>query len=202
RVIIKSGDSLLFGMASDKFDGVLINMDATARNTATASMSGKVYFDGELFSSITVTDGTSSGGATLTQDGELSFTPPSDWQKISVSGNAGYYLGVTFSADLTYDSGNQDDLLILEVSTYLAESTYDVNCVLSANTWTWVTSSVTPGSSPPDGMIVRNVSLILKADLGAQTIEMKDGVQLISPYPEYHLTNGQRMTNIIGYGQG
>jgi len=202
RVIIKSGDSLFFGMANEIFDGVLINMDATARNTAAATMSGKVYFDGELFSSVTVTDGTSSGGATLTQDGELSFTPPSDWQKISVGGNAGYYLGVTFSADLTYDSGNQDDLLLLEVSTYLIESTYDVDCVLSANTWTWVTSSVTPGANPPDGMIVRNISLILKADLGAQTIEMKDGVQLISPYPEYHLTNGQRMTNIIGYGQG
>lgn len=202
RVIIKSGDSLMFGMAADKFDGVLINMDATARNTATASMSGKVYFDGELFSSVTVTDGTSSGGATLTQDGELAFTPPSDWQRISVGGNVGYYLGVTFSADLTYNSGNQDDLLLLEVAMYLAESFYDIDCTLTANTWTWITSSITPGSSPPDGMIVRNVSLILKSDLGAQTIEMKDGVQLISPYPDYHLTNGQRMTNIIGYGQG
>lgn len=196
RVTLTTSDRLIIGMANNPFDGISIDVGSTP-NAVAASLTGR-YFSGETTGALAsgITDGTASGGATLAQDGTITFTAPSDWQKLSLDGNAAYYIFLQPSADLT---ANID---LNEISVLLTESTYDVDCILAANTWTWVVGSASPGSKPPDGMIVRNVSFILNSDLGAQNLELKDGIHLISPYPEYRSLGGYRATNIVAYGQG
>lgn len=197
-LVLKQNDALGVGYR-EKFDRVTITMGSVV-NAAAASLS-MYYFNGEQLTLGSIfSDGTVSGGATLAQTGTLIVSVPSDWTVQTFNGVSAYWLHFQVSADLT------DDILLAEVAVQLDEDTIDIDCVLSADVWTWLTKDFDGSglgrSASAEALIVRNVSLILNANLAAQNIEMHGGVQLISDYPIWESTNGQRMTNIATYGQG
>ena len=196
--VFKQGDALAVGYR-EKFNRTTVTMGSVV-NAAAASMA-MYYFNGEkLTLGAILSDGTASGGATLAQTGTLTITVPADWTAQTFNGVSAYWLHFQVSADLT------DDILIAEVAVQLDEDTLDIDCVLSAGVWTWLTKdfdgSGVGRSASAEELVVRNVSLILNSNLASQNIEMRGGVQLISDYPVWESTNGQRMTNIATYGQG
>lgn len=66
----------LYVGAVRQFGGVYCDVDAA---NGTASVITVKYWDGNSWEDISDTDGTASGGASLAQDGIISWTVPSDW---------------------------------------------------------------------------------------------------------------------------
>lgn len=58
------------------FGGVYCDVDAP---NGTASVITVKYWDGDSWADISATDGTASGGASMAQDGSVTWTVPSDW---------------------------------------------------------------------------------------------------------------------------
>ena len=56
--------------------GVAVDVDAA---NGTASVLAGEYWDGNSWEALTVTDGSASGGATFAQDGNITWTLPTDW---------------------------------------------------------------------------------------------------------------------------
>lgn len=190
--VINTNDSIVIGK-SERFDRVVVTVGGTV-NAAAATLS-LFYFNGEKLTSGTIaSDGTASGGATLAQTGTITITVPSDWKPQTIEGVSAYFLHFQVNADLT------DEAMITELAVYLDEQTYDIDCVLAINTWTWISGAIAPGANQADESMIRNVSLVLNSDLDTQTIQLKDGVQLISELPDYKPMNGFRATNIVAYG--
>ena len=63
--------------------GISIDVDATNGNAAT--MAAVYWTTGATMASLTITDGTANGGATLAQDGTITWTVPTDWQAAPLS---------------------------------------------------------------------------------------------------------------------
>jgi hypothetical protein len=189
----QQNDALVVGK-SERFDRVNITVGSVAN--ANAASVACYYYNGEKLVACTVaSDSTASGGATLAASGTITITTPTDWKQETFNGIAAYYLHFVFSATLTHD------ILLAEVSVYLDEQQYSITSALSAGVWTWMTSDITPGSNLADEVVIRNAYLLLASDLGAMNIEMRGGVQLMNDYPDVHPTGGQRISNIVTYGQ-
>jgi len=75
-----NGDYLFVG-ANIPFRGVDIDVDST---NSSASVLTVKYWDGSAWTSITATDGTASGGASLAQDGQVTWTVPTAWTRASL----------------------------------------------------------------------------------------------------------------------
>lgn len=200
RVNIASGDQVVVGMASDKFSGALFTL-ANLNTSGDADLI-PYYFNGQSigavsgFASLT-NDGTQSGGRSFGQSGAISWTPPSDWARMAVNGVTGYFIFLDADETMT------DDIAIYEVVATPHEEVHEIQSgTITANIPAWVVGTITPGSDAQTDNVVRNVSLYINTDGGAQTIEIIGSIQLISPYPEYKLLGGHRATNIVAYGQG
>lgn len=74
------------------FRGVSIDVDAANGNAATVAAT--YWTTGATMASLTVTDGTASGGATFAVDGTITWTVPTDWQAAPLATVAGIAAGV------------------------------------------------------------------------------------------------------------
>lgn len=63
------------------FRGVTIDVDAA---NGTASVLTVKYWTGSAWTDISATDGTAAGGASLAQDGNVTWTMPTDWAKATL----------------------------------------------------------------------------------------------------------------------
>lgn len=74
----QAADYLYIGFV-DISGGVYVDMDGTSVNGTTSAMAGGYTKSDGTFAALSVTDGTASGGATLAQDGAVTWTVPTDW---------------------------------------------------------------------------------------------------------------------------
>ena len=82
--------------------------DATFTNNQIASVLTVEFWNGEAYEAVTVTDGTDVAGATIGQQGRVSFTLPSGWKTnipFDAYYNRGYTLRLSVSSDLTATTG-------------------------------------------------------------------------------------------------
>ena len=91
---LASGGALYVG-AHVPFSGLVVDVDAA---NATASTLTASYWDGTAWTTLSATDGTTSGGATFAIDGSITWSVPSAWL---VGGPIGTTLGAKFWARLT-----------------------------------------------------------------------------------------------------
>lgn len=99
---LANGDAFYAGF-SDIFAGVRIDLDGANVNAA-ASVLAAHYWDGSAWVALTVTDGTDAAGATLAQDGAVTWLMPSDWATKTITtlhASAKYYVRFTVSVALT-----------------------------------------------------------------------------------------------------
>lgn len=91
-----NGDYLLV-CADRPFGGIAVDVGNANGN---ASVMTVKYWNGSAWVSIAVTDGTANGGATLGQDGNLTWTVPAAWATSIINGIAGYWVRIEVSAGL------------------------------------------------------------------------------------------------------
>ncbi len=92
-VLSTSSDQFFVGMSGRKFDAIYFDLaQAGSGLTLTAE-----YYNGTGWSALTITDGTSN----LTQDGAITFTPPSDWAETDVNGVTAYWVRLSTSGVTT-----------------------------------------------------------------------------------------------------
>lgn len=75
---LANGGFLLIG-AGRRFRGVVVDMDAAVNGNA--SVLTVEYWNGSAWQNISATDGTALAGATFGQDGDVTWTVPSDWAR-------------------------------------------------------------------------------------------------------------------------
>lgn len=80
------------------FNKITVDLGAEVNTTINATLSAQ-YFDGAAWTSLTITDGTASAGKTLAQDGDVVFTTPVDWEKVSINAKEYYWVRLKVSAD-------------------------------------------------------------------------------------------------------
>ena len=125
---LANGDALWIG-SHLPFRGISVDVDAA---NGTASVLAGHYWTGSALAALTVTDGSTSGGATFAIDGAITWTMPSDWAKgaLATVGSAAetvpqrgvslYWARLTVSAALD-SSTTLNSLLSLNRSTAYAE---------------------------------------------------------------------------------
>ena len=96
------GTDRLYIGAEWAFDGLYVLQTGTknaAASTLTVKYSGPTAASssGSAFTSLTVTDGTLSSGATFAKSGKITWTQPSDWQRIRFNGTGNEYFWVELS---------------------------------------------------------------------------------------------------------
>lgn len=98
---VANGGYIYIG-CSRKFGGVTVDVDAA---NGTASVMSGYYWDGAQWQNASITDGTASGGATLAQDGDITWTVPTAWRKSSAGNSVVgirklYWMRLQVTADL------------------------------------------------------------------------------------------------------
>jgi len=96
--IIPSGYYIYVGSESI-FNIIDVDLDATIKND-TASVMTAEYYNGEWTSLTLTADGTTSGGKTLSQDGQITFTHPADWKTTSIDDNDIYWVRLKPDTDI------------------------------------------------------------------------------------------------------
>jgi hypothetical protein len=91
---LAQGDYVYVG-APRKFAGIAVDVDGANVNAATMAVH---YWSGNQWNNITPTDGTASGGATFGQDGNVTWTVPTNWVKKSINGVELYWARISVSA--------------------------------------------------------------------------------------------------------
>jgi len=178
------------------FDRIRIDL-GTTKNSQAATLTAE-HMSGQTgaWLATTITDGTASGGATLAQSGDISFTAPFDWQPYTINSISGYCLRLKVSANLTASVN------IAEVRVFMSDLSIDLPD-LAADTWTWVSLTMTPLTRPfPDDSVIKSVGLYLATDLGAQTITLKGAIEIAEPVPEYlALQTSTKIKRLVQYGE-
>lgn len=180
-----------------------INVDMTSSvNVRTATLTG-AYFDGNTFSSLTITDNTASGGATLAQDGSITFTIPYNWMPSIIDGTEAYWVRLSPSADLaghaTIDNAS------LSANTFYVTRNNNVTKDLSALVygWNWATITLTPELQYPypDATQVKSIGLNASTTLASKSYVMIDGWHLINTSPKYiPIPTTSRINRLVAYG--
>ncbi len=80
-----------------KFAGMVVDVGNTNSN---ASVMSGYYYNGSAWADASITDGTASGGAALAQDGNVTWSLPSDWAMTTVYGTEAYWIRFQVSAAL------------------------------------------------------------------------------------------------------
>lgn len=118
---LANGDALWIG-SHLPFRGVAVDVDAA---NGTASVLAGHYWNGSTMTTLTPTDGTTSGGATFAQDGQITWSMPTDWvaAKLSTIGSPGANV-----------PGRSDDLYWARLSVSVAlDSSTTLNSLLALN---------------------------------------------------------------------
>ncbi len=192
RIRLSSDDELLI-CGNQPFNKITVNMGTTV-NAVAATLAGTIW-DGNTWTSVTLTDGTASGGATLAQDGDITFTIPYSWKARTLESTNGYWLKLVPSANLT------NDIQIFSIK-LTRQNNITVNLpALTANQEAWATVDIDPNAWPlADETRIKSIGLKLNTDLGAQNIELRGGVRVLGPdVTWYELPIESRITNIEGY---
>lgn len=125
---LANGDALWIG-SHVPFRGVAVDVDAA---NGTASVLAGHYWDGNSVEALSVTDGSTSGGATFAIDGSITWTMPSDWAAAPLStiaspgadvrarGESLYWVRLSVSVALD-SSTTLNSILALSRSTAYAE---------------------------------------------------------------------------------
>jgi len=189
----EDNDYLYIGHASP-FDQIQVNLGSVNNNAAVLSAQ---FMNGSAWATLTITtDGTALAGATMGQDGTVSFTAPYNWVKASINGAEAYWVRLKTSADL-------DPLTFVEISVIYTNN-YSVNIpTLAANRWIWCLIDITPSTyPPPDFSAIASLGLQLTLDLGAMNIDLLDGFQLVAQGLEYvEIGDGhERINGLERYG--
>lgn len=101
-VTITSDDYLYIGTNKVYDETMFIRVDMGAVvNSNTASLVAEYSQGGGTWASLSITDGTLNGLATLGQDGDIDFTSPDDWDKERVDSRSCYWVRLSPSANLT-----------------------------------------------------------------------------------------------------
>lgn len=79
---LANGGSILVG-ARRPFGGLYVDM--TASVNAQASVLSAHYWNGSAWTTLSPTDGTASAGATFAQDGDITWTAPSAWSRVTLA---------------------------------------------------------------------------------------------------------------------
>jgi hypothetical protein len=99
-----------------EFDALHVNMTATRNATAsvlTARYSGATVNGVTNFTSLSATDGTAAAGATFAKSGRITWTVPSDWQRIRLNGTGDEYYWVELSISVVLTAGTSAAQLAL-----------------------------------------------------------------------------------------
>jgi len=98
-------DDYIYVGLSQKFSRIVVDMGSNVN--AVASVLSAEYSKGSSsWETLTITDGTADGGATLAQDGAITFTAPSDWDVDDVDSETDLYwvrLAVSVQLSATVD---------------------------------------------------------------------------------------------------
>lgn len=182
----------MYIVSDRKFNVVAFDFGATVNNNA-ATMAAS-YFNGSDFTTLTITDGTASGGATFAVDGSISFTPPDDWEPCTVNDQTGYVIILDPSADLDVN------ILINEIDVQRAgQVTATVDVALVANQWQWINATISPTEeTAPDATNIQCVAIKIFEDNAAQNIYLRGGLWAMAERKPIDLPN-ERINNMIGY---
>jgi hypothetical protein len=174
-----------------------ISVEIGTANDIASVMTG-AYWNGSAWTAVDIVDGTDVGGDTLKKTatvGDITFTIPNeaDWKTCAVNGTTTYWFRLDVSVDLS-------TVFSIEEITVTRQNNITFSLpALAANTWTWVTLSISGWStSEPDRTSIASIGIELDADKGAQEIWIKD-VRLASscftesqifPLPSAYRING------------
>lgn len=126
---LANGDALFLGAAT-KFRGITVDVDAANGTAATILVE---YWNGTAWTDISASDGSASGGASMAQDGDITWTVPTAWVPVAlkhalttelkgqgITSAVKFWLRISFSAALD-SSTTLNSLLAMEESTAYAE---------------------------------------------------------------------------------
>ena len=92
-VLSNSSDLFFVGISGRKFDTIYFDLAQAGSGLILSAE----YYNGTGWSPLTITDGTNN----LTQDGAITFTPPSDWAETDVNGVTAYWVRLSTGAVTT-----------------------------------------------------------------------------------------------------
>lgn len=95
---LANGDSVWIG-SHLPFAGLQADVDAA---NGTANTIAAHYYDGATMTTLSPTDGTASGGASLAVDGAITWTVPADWAKAKLRALASIAVPVPYADDDMY----------------------------------------------------------------------------------------------------
>jgi hypothetical protein len=187
-----TADDYVYVMFASKFNKVY--WTPTVFNAVASSTMAAQYFNGHVWTSLSITDGTLTGGKTLAQAGAMSFTIPHDWQIISIGENEGY--AVRFYPDKDLTAG----VKITELYVQNDDATSLSIPALVANQWAYVEMAITPNANPnPDDSAIVSIGLNVAVDNGAQTVTI-GVIELITEALDYFKLGNTRINAIEAYG--
>ena len=126
-----NGDYLYVGF-SDVFGGVLVDMDGANVN-ANASVLTAEYWTGAAWAALTITDGTANAGATLKQDGAITWLVPTNWAQRTITGlGTKHWVRISVSAALTAGTAI-DNADAIRIPGHLYMFTPDQNTTVAAS---------------------------------------------------------------------
>lgn len=177
------GDRLHVGVEQpDSCSGFRFHL--TTFNAVTATLTAQ-YYDGATWQALTITDGTSVGGKTMAQDGDVLFTRPEDWLDAALGGSRRfYYIRFQISASLTAG------LRINEIT------------AIDPQAWEIVVYNVTAAADEAGTSIVATGTGTIDVTLAtpSQSIELR----LVSKASQTTLSNGSvfgQFTNVMVYSE-
>lgn len=180
-------------MADFKFKDIYFNL-GTFNAVDPATMTA-MYFGGEAWRALSITDGTRDVGLTYTlaQDGSVVFTAPIDWERITitqpynVTGNVpetaytGYAIRLSFSTTLT------DAIAMIQIAVSRYNDRGAPLSALVANEWSYAMTETHDFNTYPysDDSQIQSIGLYLGTDLGLQTYRMRGGIDLLQNDPDW-----------------
>ena len=97
---ITTADYIYFRADGTSCARAIVEIGDTPNAVASTTMSIE-YYNGSWTAVSGLSDGTDSGGISLAQNGEVTWTQPTDHQKVSVNSDSGYWFRMSFDQNLT-----------------------------------------------------------------------------------------------------
>lgn len=98
--VLANGEYAILISSTDSVNGIYFDVGSNVNSNSSDLV--VEFFNGTDYTAVSdLDDGTASGGATLAQDGYVSFAYPSGWAKTTIDGNTGYVLRISVSAQLS-----------------------------------------------------------------------------------------------------
>jgi hypothetical protein len=186
-------DSRLVVMSSKRFNQVDVTMGGTV-NAVAATMTGE-YWNGQAWTSLSITDNTVTASATLAKTGTVTFDIPLDWATLEYQEESGYIVVLSFSANLT------EQVEISELT--CTRNDYTALSIPALTAATWARVELDLDLDITDMRTLGCIGLRLDTDLGAQYVQLYDDI-VLTGIP--NIPNGGRiplpdkLTGMVVYG--